>query len=74
MILADFATPAGKLRKASKLLELAWEDTQQQWDDATTAAFEEKFLVELRPKVKDALDATARISELLSRAQHECEG
>ena len=54
-------------------LRLAWQQTKTQWSDTNSHSFEEDHLEPIVPVIKAALDATAELSELLARAQQECE-
>ncbi len=70
---SDFATGAGKLSEATRKLKLAWDRAADDWDDATSRAFEENLLDPLLTHVKTTLDATSRIAEIVSKAQRECD-
>lgn len=71
-MLADLSTGAVKLSEATKALQLAWQEAHEQWNDDTSRIFEETHLRPLMPRVKAALEATNRMSELLSRAERDC--
>jgi hypothetical protein len=73
MQIADLSTGAGKLSSAMCELQLAWQHTKTQWSDTNSHSFEKDHLQPMVPVIKAALDATSELTELLARAQQECE-
>jgi hypothetical protein len=72
MIVGDLVTGAAKLSDAIKNLQMHWEETKEQWQDAACRRFEEEHLAPLEPQVHLTLDAIARLADVLERAQREC--
>ena len=69
----DLDTSSAQLRDALQDLERAWQLVSEAWNDSVSRQFREQHLDPLIPATKMALDATARLRELLQRAQTECE-
>ena len=67
----DLTTGAARLDLALRSLQRAWNDAHEQWDDETAAAFHEKFLQPLEPRVRRAMDAIQRMSEVFAGAERE---
>ncbi len=72
MIVGDLVTGAAKLADAMKNLQMRWEGTKEQWQDAACRRFEEVHLAPLEPQVHLTLDAVTRLADVLERAQREC--
>lgn len=70
---ADFHTGSALLNNAMKNLLVHWEATKETWNDATMRKFEEEHIETLKPKIRTFLETTARISEMLQRAEIECQ-
>ena len=73
MRIADLTTGAAKMGTAHKTMRLHWEATKEEWQDANCRNFEERFLDPLEPQLHSAMEAIARLSEILNRAERECE-
>jgi hypothetical protein len=69
MILHDSKT---KLTYAARKLQLRWNETQTQWNDAVSADLERKWLAPLDPKVAATVRAIDALAEVLNRAEAEC--
>jgi hypothetical protein len=69
----DLITGASRIRHALELLESAWRDNAEQWDDVVSRRFAERQLEPLVPKVKTALDAIGRMHQLMTEVQRDCE-
>lgn len=69
----DLDTSAAQLRDALQDLQRAWQVVSESWDDGVSRQFSEQYLDPLIPASKMALDATSRMSEMLTRVQAECE-
>ena len=61
-----------RLKSSSRDLRLLWDRTTSKWDDNVSREFEERHLVTLERRIKEAGDAIARMGELVSRAQRDC--
>jgi hypothetical protein len=73
MRIADLTSGAAKIATAYKTMRVHWEDTKEHWHDDNRRRFEENFIDPLEPQIAAALDAIAALSEILNRAQRECE-
>ena len=73
MRLWDLETSSAQLRDAMEELQLAWEETREHWDDSVSDRFREEYLEPIAPAMKLALDATARMNNLLAHVYRECE-
>jgi hypothetical protein len=73
MRIADLTSGAAKIATAYKTMRVHWEDTKEHWHDDNRRRFEENFIDPLEPQIASALDAIAALSEILNRAQRECE-
>jgi uncharacterized protein YecT (DUF1311 family) len=69
----DLDTGAAQLRDALQDLERAWLVVSEAWSDDISRQFSEHHLDPIVPASKMALDATARMNQLLRRAQTECD-
>ncbi len=67
----DLNTGAARLDLALRSLQLAWNDAGELWDDETSRAFREKYFHPLEPRVRRAMDAIQRLSEVFSAAERE---
>ncbi|MDZ4817658.1 MAG: WXG100 family type VII secretion target [Planctomycetota bacterium] len=71
MKVGDLKSGATKLDQALKTLYLRWEQVQGYWKDEASRAFEGDYIVDIEPQVKAVLEAAARVSEVLEKAQRE---
>ena len=69
----DLETSAAHLRDAMEDLQIAWQDTNESWQDGVSQKFCETHLEPLGPAVKQALDAILRMQQLVNQIQRECE-
>ena len=69
----DPTTIAAKLELAMEIFQKNKIEARSQWEDATSRAFEEKYLVPMEPKFRRALEAIHHLAETLQRAQRDCE-
>ncbi len=69
----DLDTSAARLRKATENLQIAWEETNEQWQDEVSHSFCEKHLEPIGPAMKLSIDAVGRMQQLLNQIQNECE-
>ena len=70
---ADFLTALANLQEALEEYEHAWKVTRESWNDSSSANFEEWHVRPVRPKIMAAVDAVQRLSDVMQRAQRECE-
>jgi hypothetical protein len=71
MKVGDLHSGATKLEQALRSLSRRWEETKTFWHDPMSRQFEDKHLANLEPEVKVVLEAAARLSEVLEKAQQE---
>jgi hypothetical protein len=57
--------------KAMKDLAMRWSDTKVQWNDATTKAFEARFLTNLEMDFRQALGAMDQMSQVLMKIRRD---
>ncbi len=69
----DFDTSAARLRKATETLQIAWEQTAEQWEDGVSQSFCEQHLEPIGPAMKLSLDAVGRMQQLMNQIQQEVE-
>lgn len=69
----DLVAGAARLELAYRNLLGVWEDVHEQWDDEAAAAFEQKTLVPLEPRVKRALETIKHLSGVLGTAERDIE-
>ncbi|NOZ41530.1 MAG: hypothetical protein GXP24_15075 [Planctomycetes bacterium] len=69
----DFDTSAARMRKATEDLQVAWEQTTEQWHDEVSRKFCEQHLEPIGPAMKLSLDAVGRMQQLMNQIQNECE-
>lgn len=62
-----------KLRSAAQKLGLAWEEVQAGWNDSVSRDFERDFIAPLEPRIAAALRAIDQLSEVLTRAEQDCQ-
>ena len=73
MRIADLSSGAAKLRDATDLLAVRWDETRREWDDANSRSLEEVHLRPIAKEVSSALAAVQHLAEVLAQAQRECE-
>jgi hypothetical protein len=61
-----------KLVQALKDLEMRWEKTRFQWDDAMSDDIGKMVVEPLEPRVRATVSAMEKMFEVLSRARREC--
>jgi hypothetical protein len=69
----DLETSAANLHDAIDELQVAWQESGEYWDDEVSRKYCEQHLDPIGPAMKLALDAIARMNQLVARIQHECE-
>ncbi|RIK84451.1 MAG: hypothetical protein DCC67_04910 [Planctomycetota bacterium] len=69
----DLHTGASHIRDAFDDLQTAWSDASLHWNDQVSRRFCENCLEPLGPIVKLALDALARMSQLVDQMHRDCD-
>jgi hypothetical protein len=64
---------AAKLSEALECLQEAWQETSQEWEDATARNFEENYLRPLLRQCSATLETTSQLQEVLTKAYRDCE-
>jgi hypothetical protein len=72
MRVADFTTGNAKMRDAIKTLRAKWEATGQDWHDAVSRQFEEKYLSILDPEILATIERLNRLSQAVAAAERDC--
>jgi hypothetical protein len=73
MRIADLTSGAARLRDQTDVLVAAWGETRDHWNDANSRNIDENHLNPLAEDVSAALTAIRHLSEVLAKAQRECE-
>jgi hypothetical protein len=69
----DLSTGAGRIRHALENLEIVWNQSSAEWNDAVSRNFQERHLEPVLPRLKLALDAISRMSLLINEVERDCE-
>lgn len=72
MKIADLTTGTGQLRDALAVLERAWLDTREKWNDANAQNIEENHLAPLGRDLSLAFPAIEQLAAVLDKAGREC--
>ena len=62
-----------RLTALTKNLSLRWVETREQWRDAKSDEFNERFMQELFPRVNKAVNAMEKLEEILKKVRKDCE-
>jgi hypothetical protein len=73
MSVGNLSSSISMLRDANEKLKAAWLRTSEVWNDPNSHHFEEQCLAPLEPKLRTALEAAGRMSEVLTKMQRDCE-
>jgi hypothetical protein len=68
-----FGANRSQLYDAQKSARLRWDGTQEVWDDAVRAEFDETVWRPLDQQVSDALRAVDQLTVMFTQIRHECE-
>ena len=68
----DLSGGAARLELAAEDLKAARSDSSRYWHDATSRKFDETYLLPMEPRIRRALDAIHRLSEILNQSRREC--
>ena len=71
MHICDVVTGTKRLQKATKSLKEQWLWTKEYWRDQTAEKYEEEYLVPLGEKVRMAISAVERLTEVLEEAEKD---
>lgn len=63
---------SGKLNLSLKALRRRWEETQAQWNDPVSQAFEENHYRPLEEQLLATLRAMDRLAQILDQVRKEC--
>ena len=69
----DLDTSAAHLRDALEELQMAWQQTTEQWEDAVSRRFCETHLEPICPALKKSLDTVGQMQQLVDQIWRECE-
>lgn len=72
MKIADLNTGTGQLRDALDVLQRAWADVREKWNDANARNIEENHLRPLAGELAAAFPAIDQLAALLDKAGREC--
>lgn len=72
MKIADLNTGTGQLRDAMDVLQRAWSDARQKWNDANARNIEENHLRPLGSDLAAAFPAIDQLAAVLEKAGREC--
>ena len=67
----DLDTSAAQLQSAMEDLQLAWHETNEQWQDPVSQKFCETHLEPLGPAIKQSLDAIGQMQQLVNQMQRD---
>lgn len=73
MKVCDLNTGLGRLTQAYAQLKERWADTKSHWNDERGRQFEEQHLREIPNRMQQMVGAIGRLTEVLEKAQRECE-
>jgi len=61
-----------RLQASLRDLKAHWEVAQAAWQDATSQAFQDRYIDELEQAVRTAMPAMEKMAESLARVRREC--
>ena len=64
---------AATLTQAARTLNVKWEKTKEQWRDARSLDFEDKYLAELPGQIAAAISAMEDMESLIKKVRGDCE-
>jgi len=67
----DLDTSAAQLRKAMEDLQIAWQTTDEHWQDSVSQNFSETHLQPIGPALKQTLEAVGQMQQLVNQIQRE---
>lgn len=72
MRIADLTTGANQLRDAMDVLQRAWGDAREHWNDANSHDIEEHHLRPLARELAATFPAIEQLALILAQAEREC--
>ena len=73
MRIGNYSSGSARLHDAVKSLEQAWLTAKERWNDGTSRSLEELHLIPICDQVKETIEATARLTEVVGKAVRDCE-
>ena len=73
MRVVDLRSPCVNLTEAYDQLEMAWNNLKDTWSDSAMQAFEDNYMVHIRPRVGMTREAAGRLASVYDEAQRACE-
>lgn len=73
MRICDLNSGMGQLGQALADLKHRWAETKTQWNDAASKQFEKAHLLELPQHLQQVVGAAQRLTEIIEKAQRECD-
>ena len=64
---------ASNLQEAMKNFSIAWQQVKEEWRDAKSMEFEEKYIESLPRDVSQAIEAMEEVDTLLKKVRRDCE-
>lgn len=61
-----------RLQASLRDLKAHWEVARVSWQDATSQAFEDRYIEELEQAVRTAMPAMEKMAEALARVRRDC--
>lgn len=61
-----------RLQASLRDLKAQWEVARASWQDATSQAFEDRYVEELEQAVRTAMPAMEKMAEALARVRRDC--
>jgi hypothetical protein len=68
----DLSTGFARLSEGWEAFQRANAAAAAEWNDLTNQHFQDQYYHPVEPKVRHALDAIRRLTDVLNRAQREC--
>jgi hypothetical protein len=62
-----------RLTALTKNISLRWVETRSHWRDVKSDEFNQRFMLELLPRVNKAVNAIEKLEELLKKVRKDCE-
>jgi hypothetical protein len=73
MRIADLTTGANQLRDALDLLQRAWGDAREKWNDENSRDLEENHLRPIARELATTFPAIDQLALVLAQAERECQ-
>ena len=69
----NLSSNKSRLTALAQEISARWSNTKAQWRDERCAKFDQRFMVELFPRVNQATAALDKMDELFKRIRKDCE-